>query len=151
MKTAIARAVASGFGIGFLPRAPGTWASLLAAMAAAALLALGHHALLWAAFLAAVGGVWAIAAAGGGSTDPGWVVIDEIAGQWLALAPLARPGFWPIAFGFALFRLFDIWKPGPVGWCDRRHDALGVMGDDIVAGIVAAALLWLGLKGGGWR
>jgi phosphatidylglycerophosphatase A len=151
MKTGVARAIASGFGAGFLPLAPGSFASLLAALAAAPFLALGHHLLLWAALVAALSGVWAVAASGEAGRDPGWVVIDEIAGQWLALAPLARPAFWPIACGFALFRLLDITKPGPIGWCDRRHDALGVMGDDIVAGVGAALILWLGLMGGGWR
>ena len=151
MKTAIARAIASGLGAGCLPRAPGTWASLLAAVAGAALLALGHQAIFFAAIAAAIGGVWAIAAAGVGADDPGWVVIDEIAGQFLALLPLGAPRPWPILLGFGLFRLFDIWKPGPIGWLDRRHDALGVMGDDLVAGALAAALLWLVLAGGGWR
>lgn len=150
MKTAFARAIASGGGVGFLPRAPGTWASLFAAVVGAALLALGHHALLAAVLLAAIGGLWAIAEAGAGGHDPGWVVIDEIAGQWLALLPLGAPRFWPILLGFALFRLFDIWKPGPIGGFDRRHDTLGVMGDDLLAGGFAAAILWLVQRGGGW-
>ncbi len=151
MKIALARAIASGLGVGFLPRAPGTWASLFAAVVGAALLALGQQAILCAAIAAAIGGVFAIAAAGAGADDPGWVVIDEIAGQFLALAPLGAPRPWSILLGFVLFRLFDIWKPGPVGWLDRRHDALGVMGDDLVAGALAAMLLWLVLMGGGWR
>ena len=147
----IARALASGFGAGFFPRAPGTFASFLAAIAGAGLIALGGHALPIATALAALGGVFAIAAAGAGTGDPSWVVIDEIAGQWLALTPLHEPRWAPIALGFALFRLFDIVKPGPVGWLDRRHDALGVMGDDLAAGALAALLLWLVGKMGGWR
>uniref|UniRef100_UPI0025D95FA8 phosphatidylglycerophosphatase A family protein n=1 Tax=Roseobacter sp. TaxID=1907202 RepID=UPI0025D95FA8 len=75
-------------------------------------------------------------------------VIDELVGQWIALLPLSYAAWsmgismlvmWPgwIA-AFALFRLFDIWKPGPVGWADRRGDALGVMLDDVIAGVFAA-------------
>ncbi len=151
MTAVIARAIASGFGAGFFPRAAGTFASLLAALFGAVLLSLGPWALIAAVVLAAISGVWAIAAAGDGADDPGWVVIDEIAGQFLALLPLGEPRPWPIMLGFALFRLFDIWKPGPIGWLDRRHDALGVMGDDLVAGALAAVVLWLVLAWGGWR
>jgi phosphatidylglycerophosphatase A len=81
--------------------------------------------------------------------DPGEIVIDEVAGQWLALlfpaaafwqrgldnwAVEAWPG-WVAAFLF--FRLFDIWKPGPIGRADRRGDVAGVMIDDLWAGIFA--------------
>ena len=81
--------------------------------------------------------------------DPSGIVIDEVAGQWLAFLPVSvgaahtsaaltalYPG-WIAAF--VLFRLFDIWKPGPIGWADRRGDSLGVMLDDILAGVIAAA------------
>ena len=74
-------------------------------------------------------------------------MIDEVAGQWLALLPVAFGAWhagaaitalWPgwIA-AFVLFRLFDIWKPGPIRWADRRGDALGVMLDDLIAGLFA--------------
>ena len=73
------------------------------------------------------------------------MVIDEVAGQWLALLVPAM-GFWlrdvpmvwpgPVA-AFLLFRLFDIWKPGPVGTADRRNDPAGVMLDDLIAGVFA--------------
>ncbi len=116
-------------------------ASLAATLAAAGLLALSPWALAAAALLATLGGVWAIRAAGG-ADDPGWVVIDEIAGQWITLLALARPAPLGLLAGFALFRLLDIAKPGPVGWADRRRGAAAVMADDVIAGAIAAALLF---------
>ncbi len=89
-----------------------------------------------------------------GLPSGGEIVIDEVAGQWIALAPVfigathagadvlaLWPG-WVVAF--AGFRLFDIWKPGPVGWADRRGDALGVMLDDVFAGVMAAICVMIG-------
>ena len=85
-------------------------------------------------------GAWAIAA-GGVTGDPGWVVIDEIAGQWIALLALPRPApLWLLA-AFVLFRALDVAKPGPVGWADRQRGAVWVMADDVIAGALAAALL----------
>jgi phosphatidylglycerophosphatase A len=80
--------------------------------------------------------------------DPSEIVVDELVGQWIALLPLSYAAWsmeinvlvmWPgwIA-AFVLFRLFDIWKPWLVGWADRRGDALGVMLDDVIAGVFAA-------------
>ncbi len=137
----LARAIASGLGSGYSPVAPGTAGSLVA-VAFGALLLLGPPwALLLAIGLATALGLWAIDRAGG-SEDPGWVVIDEFAGQWIALLPLASPSPLGLLAAFVLFRLFDITKPGPIGWADRQHGPAGVMGDDIIAGCVAAALLW---------
>ena len=99
-------------------------------------------------------GFWAIAKALPTMTnpDPSEFVIDEVAGQWIALLP-ASAGFWhagldpwnfpwPAWVGaFVLFRLFDIWKPGPVGWADRIEGPVGVMLDDIFAGIIAGFFL----------
>ena len=141
----LARLVASGGGAGFLPRAPGTWGSLLAAIVGAALLAIGGRALLMAAILLAIAaGLWAIPRAGG-EADPGWVVIDEVAGMWIAMLPLPRPLFWGVLAAFVLFRAFDIAKPGPIGRLDRVPGRVGVMGDDLAAGLAAAILLWAAL------
>ena len=74
-------------------------------------------------------------------SDPGWVVIDEVAGQWVALLGLAAPTWSGLLLAFLLFRVVDIWKPGPVGWADRQHGAFGIMVDDLVAGAVVAMLL----------
>ena len=136
----LARLVASGFGSGFSPAAPGTVGSLVALGLGAAWLAVAPT---WPlAATAALVGWWAIAASGEAARDPGWIVIDEFAGQFLAMAPLARPSPAGLLAAFALFRLFDIAKPGPVGWADRRKTAAGVMGDDVIAGGLAAMSLW---------
>ncbi len=82
----------------------------------------------------------------GGEADPGWVVIDEVAGMWVAMLPLARPRAWPVLAAFGLFRWLDIAKPGPVGRVDRMPGRAGVMGDDLLAGAGAAGLLWAGLR-----
>ena len=141
--------VASGLGTGFSPVAPGT-AGSLAALLPGALLIRVPGLLPRGILLAALAGSWAIPRASGGA-DHGWVVIDEVAGQWITLLGAARvladPAaslssrlFWMIA-AFAVFRLLDIAKPGPIGALDRRHDALGVMGDDALAGVIGAILL----------
>jgi phosphatidylglycerophosphatase A len=137
----VARWIAGGFGTGFAPIAPGTVASAAAALVGAALLWWSPWALAVAALLATAGGVWAVHAAYVDG-DPGWVVIDEFAGQWIALLGLAVATPLGVAAAFLLFRLFDITKLGPVGWADRRHDAIGVMADDVIAGAIVAALLW---------
>ena len=146
----IARAVATVGYVGTLRPAPGTWGS-------AAALPLGWLAMqggpvlftLLTALLLPLGW-WATTAATRGLADhdPGEIVIDEVLGQWIALLPLAwgaaRAGvpveaLWPgWVAAFLLFRLFDVWKPGPVGWMDRRPNAAGVMLDDAVAGGMAA-------------
>jgi phosphatidylglycerophosphatase A len=138
----LARFIAGGFGTGYAPFAPGTVASAAAVVTGAGLLLLSPWALAFAALLATIGGYLAVkrAAIEG---DPGWVVIDEFAGQWISLLALARPTIPGLIAAFILFRLFDITKPGPVGWADRRHGAFGIMADDVIAGIIAAALLIL--------
>ncbi|HEY8614183.1 MAG TPA: phosphatidylglycerophosphatase A [Roseomonas sp.] len=131
-------AVASLCGIGRLRPAPGTWAS--AAVLPAALLGPWWCLALGIGF--SVAGVWAVSRLPEAQDDPGWVVADEAAGQCLALAalPMGASGWWVLA-GFALFRAFDILKPGPVGWADRMSGNLGVMLDDILAGLLAASAL----------
>lgn len=86
--------------------------------------------------------------AGKDDHDPSEIVIDEVAGQFIALWAISYPSWvhgiditalWPgWVAGFVLFRLFDITKPGPVGWADRRGDPMGVMLDDVIAGVFAA-------------
>ena len=133
----LSRFVASGFGSGLAPKAPGTFGSLVGLAIGCALLQAGHLALL-AGIIVAIGlGLLAIGRMPEAASDPGWIVIDEIAGQMipmLALTGLSIPG---ALLCFGLFRLFDIWKPGPVAWADARHDEYGIMGDDIIAGLLA--------------
>ncbi|ACI49975.1 phosphatidylglycerophosphatase A [Gluconacetobacter diazotrophicus PA1 5] len=145
------RLIASFGGCGFSPFAPGTVGSLAALACGLGLLA--HPlALAVAIVLCCAIGYVATARASGG-VDHGWIVIDEVAGMWITMFPLSLPptpvhpwtpdriGVLWLVLAFALFRLFDITKPGPVGWFDRRHDAVGIMGDDIVAGLIGAFIL----------
>ena len=147
-----ARLVATVGGIGLLRPAPGTWGSAAAIPAAWLLHGVGGFPLLLAATLAVIAlGVWAVGAMteGAADHDPSEAVIDEVAGMWIALMPLSA-GLWfagaePWLFpwpgwvgGFLAFRLFDIWKPGPVGWADRMDTALGTVLDDVIAGLLAA-------------
>jgi len=165
MKQAWAKITATVFYVGYLKPAPGTWGSLAA-------LPLG-----WLVY--AIGGVWLFLLAiplayikgyvatmwmtdGADDHDPSEIVIDEVVGQWIALAPVivgaTHAGvsvfaLWPgwIA-AFVLFRLFDIAKPGPVGWADKKDNATGVMLDDVIAGVLAAicvivlAGVWHGIR-----
>ncbi len=136
------RFIATMGGIGLLRPAPGSWGSALVLPLAL----LGPATCLALAFLLTLLGLWAVGRllATDRAADPGWVVIDEGAGQLLALAALPpEPTGWGILLAFLLFRLFDVTKPGPVGWADRQHGPLGVMLDDLVAGAMAAALLLL--------
>lgn len=133
--------LAFGFGSGLAPRAPGT-AGSIAALLLWTLLVWLPAAQLWV--LIAVAAVLGIAICGGAATrlgvhDHGGIVWDEFVGLWLALALL--PASWPAALlGFALFRLFDIAKPWPISWLDRHvAGGLGIMLDDLVAGLLAAA------------
>lgn len=152
-----ARLIATFFGVGNLRPAPGTWGSLAAMPAAWALHLAGGPWALVAGLGVALGlGLWATGRvmAETGKSDPSEVVIDEVVGMWIAILPLsfgaARVGaditaLWPgwvVAFG--LFRLFDILKPGPIGWADRQHTAWGVMLDDVMAGVLAACGVLLG-------
>lgn len=143
----VASQLATAFGIGRLPWAPGTWASLAGLPIAWALSwAGGTTAIALAAGTAAAVGVWAAHAhtLGAAKQDPPEVVIDEIAGQWLALSVAPRAVGAYLA-AFLLFRLFDIWKPWPVRAAERLPGAVGVIADDLVAGAYAAVVLALGL------
>lgn len=150
----MSRLIASFFYVGFLRPAPGTWGSLAALPVAWGLMTFaGPAAIAPATMIAVFLGLWASARviAETGEDDPSWVVIDEVAGMWLALMPVAvgaaRAGvpveaLWPgWVVAFLAFRLFDIWKPGPVGWADRRGDALGLMLDDLFAGVLAGIVV----------
>jgi phosphatidylglycerophosphatase A len=137
------RVLASGFGAGYAPRAPGTAGALLGLALGAALLAAGHLPLLFGCVAVTGLGVYAVGTLPEATLDPGWVVIDEIAGQMIVLLGLPHVSIVGLLLAFALFRLFDILKPGPVGWVDARHDAYGVMGDDVVAGGMGLVVILL--------
>jgi len=137
--------IASGGGIGRIPFAPGTWASLAAVLIGAGALWIGHWLLILLALAACVAGIWAVHATREPG-DPGWIVIDEFAGQWIAMIALSQVTLYGLIAAFALFRFFDIAKPGPVGWADRRHGAFGVMADEVVAGLIVAAILFVATR-----
>lgn len=135
--------IATGFGIGFSPLAPGTVGSLAALLPWFMLRELPRPAYFIVIAAVFALGVWAARVVGArtGVHDPGAVVIDEFVGQWLALA-FAPPGYsWTIG-GFLLFRFCDIAKPWPVSWADRCvGGGIGVMLDDALAGALAGAVL----------
>jgi phosphatidylglycerophosphatase A len=145
--------IATGGGSGNLPVAPGTWGSLVALPCAAALHIVGGPWLLSLAILLAfVAGVWASGrySRAIGREDPGSVVIDEFAGQWLAIMPVALDWRYYVV-AFVLFRFLDITKPWPCRAAERAPGGLGIMLDDIVAGVYAGMLtlviaVWLGLE-----
>lgn len=139
------------FGAGYMRPGPGTWGS-----AAALLLWLaveyGVHPTRGA--LAIGTGVGAVAvllvgipassivAREAATDDPGFVVLDEVAGQWIALIA-AGPRVWTWLLAFLLFRFFDIVKPPPARQFDRMHGGFGIMMDDVAAGAYALLLVWL--------
>lgn len=133
--------IASGFGVGLIPKAPGTFGSLLGLIIGCLLLSLGHIALVIGIVIVIVVGTHAIGKLPDATKDPGWIVIDEIAGQMLPLLALIQVTIWGALVAFLLFRFFDILKPGPVGWADKRKDKYGVMGDDLVAGLLALLVM----------
>jgi phosphatidylglycerophosphatase A len=153
----IAKLIATVAFVGFAKPAPGTWGSAAAIPLAWLIWLIGGWPLLAIGIVAAfLKGWWATAKyiAEGDNHDPSEVVVDELVGQWIALLPVAigaahagvsLAALWPgILTAFIAFRLFDIWKPGPIGWADRRGDALGVMLDDVIAGLFAAVLVLIG-------
>jgi len=139
--------VATWFGVGLLPGAPGTWASLAALPFAWVI----HHfwgasGLVAGAFILFVIGVWAaeVAIHALNEDDPASLVVDEVAGQWLTLAAAPFGFYWWLS-GFLLFRLFDIWKPSPIRQVEVKFSGgFAVMADDIVAALYAVVLLLIG-------
>lgn len=164
LRHSFSRLVAIFFGAGLLRPAPGTWGSAVAVALGLVIHGLGQFPLLLAATIAATGwGFWAVERelAHRPGDDPSEFVIDEVAGQWLALC-FPSLGFWLMGLdswhfpypgwlgAFLFFRLFDIWKPWIIGRADRRHDAAGVMLDDLWAGLFAgiATMIAAGLAHG---
>jgi phosphatidylglycerophosphatase A len=127
--------------------APGTVGSILAvALAPLLFLSFGWAGRLVVLAVLFMVGAWAAgkAEAHFGAKDPGAVIIDEVLGQWLTLAPFAVLDIWRLIAGLALFRLFDILKPWPVRASERwLPGGFGVMLDDALAGVYAAAALAL--------
>jgi Phosphatidylglycerophosphatase A and related proteins len=140
--------------VGYMKPASGTWGSAAAVPLFWALHeSLGVPGVLIGTVIAFVAGLWATQkmTQAKGEEDPSEIVIDELVGMWIALIPVSigsamagapSTALWPAwPTAFLAFRLFDIWKPGPIGWADRRGDALGVMLDDVIAGVFAAIVV----------
>jgi phosphatidylglycerophosphatase A len=137
--------LALGFGSGLMPRAPGTAGTVVAIPVFLWLQALPlAYYLAWTALLFLAGiGICAHATRRLGVPDHPAIVWDEIVG-YLVTMTLAPAGWFWIGAGFVLFRLFDIVKPWPIRWLDRQvHGGLGIMLDDLVAGVFAAVCLQL--------
>jgi phosphatidylglycerophosphatase A len=139
----LSASVATLFGIGRAPYAPGTVASIVAMPLALGIAMWGGRVTLLVAtiFVTAVGG-WASEhyVRETGKIDPSECVIDELAGQWLALS-FAPLGILAYALAFALFRLLDIFKPWPIRAVERLPGGLGVMTDDVLAGLLAGLVV----------
>ncbi|MDQ7997484.1 MAG: phosphatidylglycerophosphatase A [Luteibacter sp.] len=136
--------IACGFGSGLTPKAQGTFGSLAAIVPWLLLRELSVPAWLVIIALSFALGVWACEVAGRllGVADHRSLVWDEFVGQWIALLPALLAPWWAVAVGFLLFRLFDVWKPWPITWFDRRvKGGFGVMLDDVIAGIFAGIVL----------
>lgn len=142
---AMALAIATFFGCGCSPVAPGTAGS--AAALAIAILLPGWDPLWFAALAAAAlaPAIWASGRAADykGVVDPGFVVVDEVVGQWIALAGATALNWKSFLAAFVLFRLFDIFKPPPVRRLEALHGGLGIVMDDVMAGVYAALVLFL--------
>ena len=151
-----------GLGSGLPRRAPGTWGSVGGLVMAIPLLSLGFVPFLIMTILSCVIGVWICGRTSElmqGHDDP-HIVWDEWAGIWITLLPfsylLDTEHFWQaisqgssitaLIIAFVLFRFFDIIKPPPIGWADKKvAGGLGIMLDDIIAGVMAAAI-WIAIS-----
>jgi phosphatidylglycerophosphatase A len=139
--------IASVFGIGYFPIASGTVMSAIAVPFAIVIArAGGGVAVIVASLIVFLIGIWACGdhVRATGRDDPSECVIDELAGQWLACAGVSLgfgPGTAPeFALAFLLFRLFDILKPWPIWAAEKLPGGLGVMADDMLAGLAAAII-----------
>ena len=144
----VAVAIATWFGCGYFPVAPGTVGSLAAIGIACILVEAAqwrplHFALLGLVVLPI--GIWSagVTARQNQSKDPGIVVVDEVLGQWITLAGAVSFNWKSGLAAFCLFRLFDIWKPPPVRQMEALPSGLGIVADDVMAGVYGALVLFV--------
>lgn len=143
----LAMLLATWFGCGRWPKGPGTAGSIGAFVAWPLVVSMGWPAWSFAALALALTpvAIWSAQriASLESSKDPQIVVVDEVVGQWVSLAGIGAFDWrWAVA-AFALFRLFDMWKPGPVRWLERLPGGTGIVADDLGAGVLAAVVLLL--------
>lgn len=151
--------LATGFGVGFAPRAPGTFGSLLGPILVMGMLwwNLSLPLYLLTSIILFLIGVYVCDRGAKilGLDDPGCIVFDEISAFTVVMLPVFNrpvdPQFlWISLISFLWFRLFDIWKPWPVRFFDRIHGGWGIMADDFVAAVYAAICLYITLILLGW-
>jgi len=140
----LTRLLATAGGLGYLPLAPGTYGSALGAVLCLPLLSLPWPVLAGAAMVLTAVAVWAAGrvATARGIPDPPEVVIDEVAGMWWAALLLPATPYDLVAV-FLLFRLFDVVKPAPIPRLERLPGGLGIVADDVAAGLLARLAWWL--------
>lgn len=146
--TRLALAIATWFGCGYFPVGPGTAGSIAALAIAYALAAAAHWRPIHFAILAGVGlpiGIWSagMAAREFRQTDPHAVVVDEVLGQWITLVGATTFNWKSWVAALCLFRLFDIWKPQPARRFEALPSGLGIVADDVMAGIYGALVLFV--------
>ena len=144
----VAIAIASWFGCGYFPYGPGSVGSLAAILIALLLHAYGgrgQETLLILILLLLVPAIWASTQAERllQKKDPSTVVVDEVLGQWVTLMGATALKWQSFCAAFVLFRLFDIWKPWPVRMFEKLRGGLGIVADDLAAGLYGALILYI--------
>jgi phosphatidylglycerophosphatase A len=142
---ALAKAIATAFGAGYSPIAPGTCGTAVTVPLALALAPLS----LWQYAIVLIGvtllGIWAAGRAdrAWGSHDSGRIVVDEVAGYLTTMALVDRGHWVPLLVGFVVFRVLDILKPPPIRWLDKNvPGGFGVVIDDVAAGVVGMGIMY---------
>ena len=141
--------LATWFGCGYFPWGPGTVgsaAAILLAALARAYLGWSRPMLLAAILVLLAPSIWAATRTSRllNIKDPGMVVVDEVLGQWVTLLGAAARSWKIYLAGFVLFRLFDILKPWPIREFERLPEGMGIISDDLAAGLYGAAMLYVG-------
>jgi phosphatidylglycerophosphatase A len=139
--------LATWFGCGYSPAAPGTAGSAAGIFISWILISRAELSPLWLIPLAVLMtplGIWAADATARdlGMEDPGLVVIDEVLGQWLTAAAILHPTWQSYVLAFAMFRIFDITKPWPIRKLESLHGGLGIVADDLLAGVYGGVVVF---------
>ena len=142
----LADVIATWFGCGFFPIAPGTAGSVAAVAVAWIVERQSSFAPAWLLLptaLLLVPGIWAadLASKSRNLEDPGFVVVDEVLGQWITLAGATVLNWKSWLLGFLLFRVFDIWKPFPIRRLENLPGGTGIVADDLMAGVYGGIVL----------
>jgi phosphatidylglycerophosphatase A len=145
----VALTLSTWFGCGYFPWGPGTVGSAAALLIGAAVdhwFGGTRQFLCGSVFLLVMPAIWASTATATmtGNKDPGFVVVDEVLGQWVTLLGVSSYSVRSFVAGFILFRVFDIWKPWPVRNLEKLPGGYGIVADDLAAGLYGAFILYLG-------